>query len=304
MRRPRTIHRFAFIPLILFAVGCADSTKGVHDGVIERGAIADVETKTPLLIDVRDEADYRKGHVPGAVHLDVRQWYIDSMTAETDLTQIDFWRKRIGDIGVNGRDPVVIYDDGRMTGAARVWFILQHFGAARVAVLDGGFPSLKPQIDSGAIALATTPTPAAPVAFRPKREHGGPVGLVNREQVQAALEDPRVGILDTRTAGEYGGTDRRGNPRGGHLPGARNLPHQNLLNADGRLKTREDLTAIFEKAGFRKDQPMITHCQSGGRASLAALAAQRAGFRHVLNYYQSFGDWSADASCPVETSQD
>ncbi len=305
MRRLPTIHRFVFIPLILIAVGCADRTMGFRDGVIEGGQLVEARRDASvLLIDVRNEADYNAGHVAGAIHLDAGQWKIDSLSDETNLTHIAFWRQRIGDAGVNGRDPVVIYDDGQMTGAARIWFILQHFGAANVAVLDGGFSSLKPRIDSGVIRLDTAPTIASAVAFRPDSEHGGSVGLASKKHVMTALDNPRVQVLDTRSAEEYDGTKRLRNPRGGHLPGALNLPHRDLLNADGRLKSRNELAEIFREAGFRKDRPVITHCQSGGRASLAALAAHRAGYRHVLNYYQSFGDWSADAGCPVEPSKD
>ncbi|MCB9853328.1 MAG: sulfurtransferase [Phycisphaerales bacterium] len=270
-------------------------------GVIERSQFTALRADAPIvLIDVRDEAAYNAGHVAGAIHVDAKQWKTDSLADATDLTHVAYWRKRIGDIGVDGNSPVVVYDDGRMTEASRVWFILQHFGASEVVVLDGGYPSLKPQIDRNEITVSTAPSRVNRVEFRPKKGHGGNVGLANRTQVMAALDNPRVQILDTRTAGEYAGTDLRKNPRGGHIPKALNLPHKQLLDADGRLKSREELARIFEEAGFCKDRPVITHCQSGGRASLAALAAERAGYRHVLNYYESFGEWAADGTCPVE----
>lgn len=305
MRRQRRLSKATLIAplaLILLAPGCTARSTTFSDGVIEGGQIAALRSERPIvLIDVRDEPVYNAGHVAGAVHVDAKQWKTDSLTDAADLTHVAFWRDRIGETGVSGATPVVIYDDGRMTEAARVWFILQHFGVGDVAVLDGGYPSLQPQIENGAIAVSTTPTRAEAVEFWPEHGHGGDVGLANRKQVTAALDNPRVQIFDTRTAGEYAGTNLRRNPRGGHIPRAVNLPHKDLLNADGRLKSREELAKIFKDAGFRKDRPIITHCQSGGRASLAALAAERAGYRHVMNYYESFGKWSADAGCPVET---
>lgn len=116
-----------------------------------------------------------------------------------------------------------------------------------------------------------------------------------------AIEQHEAQIFDARTQDEYVGKDLRKNSRGGHLPTAINLPHTQLLNEQGKLKSPEELAKLFEQAGFERGQPVITHCDGGGRASLAALAAARAGYGPVMNYYLSFGDWAADASCPVET---
>jgi thiosulfate/3-mercaptopyruvate sulfurtransferase len=110
-------------------------------------------------------------------------------------------------------------------------------------------------------------------------------------------------VFDARTREEHLGREARGNPRAGHVPGAINLPHKDLLDESGKLTKPEELAALFDQAGFEKGQPIITHCQSGGRASLAALAAARAGYGPVFNYYLSFGDWAADASCPVVTPE-
>ncbi len=107
-------------------------------------------------------------------------------------------------------------------------------------------------------------------------------------------------MFDTRTYEEYTGENLRDNTRGGHLPNAINLPHNKLLDKKGRLKSPQALAAILKKAGFKQGQPIITHCQGGGRASLAALAADIAGYGPVMNYYLSFGDWAADMSCPIE----
>jgi len=120
--------------------------------------------------------------------------------------------------------------------------------------------------------------------------------------VREAIERHDAQILDTRTVGEYAGEDLRKNSRGGHMPTAINLPHKQLLDEQGKLKSPETLAAIFAEAGFKHGEPVITLCQSGGRASLAALAAERAGYGPVLNYYLSFGDWAADATCPLEQS--
>jgi thiosulfate/3-mercaptopyruvate sulfurtransferase len=173
-----------------------------------------------------------------------------------------------------------------MTEAARVWFILQYFGLP-AAVLNGGLPSL-------------VQVPEQPPAARPPlhlNPGSGRVGLMSRERLKQNLS--RVQIFDARTAAEFAGADLKGNTRGGHLPGATLVPHESLL--DGRhLKTAEEISRLLGQAGIDGSKPIISHCNGGGRAALAALAADIAGKADVEVYYLSFADWAADESCPVQ----
>ena len=107
-----------------------------------------------------------------------------------------------------------------------------------------------------------------------------------------------VRIFDARTAGEFAGEDLRRNSRGGHLPGARLLPHANLLDA-GRLRPADELQQLLTDAGFQSGDHIVTHCDGGGRAALAAAAAVRAGYQDVRAYYRSFADWANDESCAI-----
>lgn len=177
-------------------------------------------------------------------------------------------------------------DDGGMTEAARVWFVLQYFGLP-ASVLNGGLP-----------ALGARPVEAASCATAPVLRPGaGRVGLMDRDRLKADLGDVRV--FDTRTEAEFTGTDRKGNPRGGHLPGAANLPHDRLLDG-GRLRPADDLADLLSAAGIDGARPIVSHCNGGGRGALAALAALLAGHPDVRLYYLSFADWAADASCPID----
>ncbi|HPF39490.1 MAG TPA: rhodanese-like domain-containing protein [Phycisphaerae bacterium] len=303
MRTGPVRRRYAVSVLIATLIaGCAERSGRFRDIVVERDSFAEqLAAPAPrpiVVIDVRDETAYDAGHIDGAIHVDAKRWKTESLADATDLTHIADWRRRIGDLGVNGDSHVVIYGDGRMTEASRVWFILQHFGVRHVAVLDGGYPALAPAIDAGRIRVNRTRTTPVAVRFVPDNREAA-VDLANRSQLMSALDNPRVQILDTRTAGEFEGVDLRKNPRGGHIPGAINLPHKDLLNTEGRLKSKEELAELFRRAGFRKGRTIITHCQSGGRASLTALAAERAGYGPVMNYYKSFGEWSADRALPI-----
>lgn len=247
------------------------------------------------LLDVRGEAAYNAGHWPGAVMLDIKQWETLAKSPEGALDRAEVWERAIGALGINGSQPVVVYDDGRMTEAARAWFILQWHGVP-VQVLDGGWPAALRL--AGFAASRTGHKPAA-VPYRKPAGHRPTAGLVTRDALKHRL-DGSLQILDARTGAEFRGDDLRANARGGHLPGARSLPHAGLLDGEGRLKSAEALREQFAQAGLEAGRPMVTHCDAGGRAALAALAAVQAGLPDVSAYYLSFSDWAKDGSCPIE----
>lgn len=247
-----------------------------------------------LVLDARSEGDYGQGHWPGAARVPVSDWEAAAKQANTDLSEDGHWRTLIGDLGVDGRRPVAVYDDGRMTEAARVWFILQHFRVP-AAVLDGGWPALTARPGARMDSMPVMPTPAA---LDPAPASHASVGLVTRQELRDRL-DGSTQIFDARTAAEFAGDDLRKNARGGHLPGARRVGHADLLTAEGRMKPAGELRAMLERAGFRPGERIVTHCDGGARAALAALAAVQAGFTRVGAYYLSFSDWAKDESCPV-----
>lgn len=181
----------------------------------------------------------------------------------------------------------VVLDDGRMTEAARVWFILQYFGLP-VAVLNGGLPVLDQVPDQ------VSPY-SAPLKLRPG---SGRVALRDRSSLRGELES--VQIFDARTGAEYRGEDLKGNSRGGHLPGAISLSHDMLLDGQ-RLRDAREIEDMLDAAGLSGDLPIVSHCNGGGRAALAALAAVVAGRNDVHVYYLSFADWAEDESCTISS---
>ena len=175
-----------------------------------------------------------------------------------------------------------------MTEAARVWFILQYFGLPAV-IVNGGWAAVK------SAGLTGVDPDARPRVLQPGT---GGVGLMDRTQLKGALD--RQTIFDARTGAEHRGQDLKANSRGGRLPGAVLLPHADLLDGT-HLRPPDDLRARLTAAGFTPGAPITTHCDGGGRAALAAVAAVQAGFASVSVYYLSFSDWAADESCPLET---
>ena len=220
----------------------------------------------------------------------IEGWVAAARTPEGALTNPAHWAGAFAALGLGPGTVAGIHDDGRMTEAARVWFILQYFGLPAV-ILNGGLPAVR---EAG---LAAVPAASAPPVLRPG---SGPIGLMERTALRGALE--RESILDTRTEAEHRGRDLKSNARGGHLPGALLLPHAEFLDGP-RLRPAEDLRARLTQAGFAPGRPLTTHCDGGGRAALAAVAALQAGFTPVSVYYLSFSDWAADETCPIVAPQ-
>lgn len=245
-----------------------------------------------IYLDARSREEYDAGHSEGAVHVPAA-WTAMPKNPDTALDQVEHWEAELRKLGVRDDVLSVVYDNGKMIDAARVWFFLQYFGAP-VAIVNGGWPLMQ------AVDLPPQTTPAQPSDFVAKPGSGA-VEVSTRDQLKEEL-NTNTQIMDSRTEAEYTGADDKGNPRTGHLPGARNISHQELMDDQGRLLDPEALQALFANNGFAPGERIVTHCQAGGRAALAALAAVQAGYTDVSNYYLSFGDWAVDDSCPLEAS--
>ncbi|MFB2531933.1 sulfurtransferase [Paracoccus sp. p3-h83] len=221
----------------------------------------------------------------GLLSVPIEDWIDRAKRSQSGFDDLAFWQRELEAIGVGPDAVSVVLDDGRMTEAARVWFILQYFGLP-ATVLNGGLAALSaipPQVPPSSVALVLDPG-------------AGRVGLSEREGLKREL--PNVQIFDARTAAEFRGEDLKGNSRGGHLPGAAHVAHDDLLDGT-HLRPAAEIAQLLDAEGIDGSKPIVSHCNGGGRAALAALAAVVAGRDNVHVYYLSFADWAADESCPV-----
>lgn len=179
LSRTSTCWLYLVAAMMMMNAGCSSHADSVTrteqvrlDSVIEADELtrllAGSTPYRPVILDVRDASAYEQGHVAGAVRVDFAIWKDESLAADTGLDHETLWRTRIGSLGVSGREPVVIYDDGRMTEAARVWFIFQHFGGLEAAVLNGGYPALAKLIEGHRIETSRKVAEPVSVKFEPK----------------------------------------------------------------------------------------------------------------------------------------
>lgn len=237
---------------------------------------------------------YRAGHIPGAVFFDINA--IADLT--TDLPHMlptpEAFSEAAGQLGLARDATVVVYDAHGIYSAPRVWWSLRVMGYADVLVLDGG---LKLWLAQGRpVESADTLAPAVPVeaAFNPAL-------VVNIADVTRLLASGEAQIVDARSAARFRGEvpEPRASLRTGHMPGALNLPFNEVVNPDGTLKSASELATVFAHVDLRR--PIVTTCGSGVTASVLALALARLGRPDVAVYDGSWTEWGGRPDTVIVT---
>lgn len=242
------------------------------------------------------KAEYATAHIPGARFFDID----DISDHRSDLPHmappVEKFMSRLRAMGVGDGHQIVIYDGAGLLSAARVWWLFRLMGQGNVAVLDGGLPKWQAE--------------GHPVEDMPPviRDRHMTVRLQNHlvrdvTQVSAASKLEDHVIVDARSAARFRGDapEPREGLRAGHIPGARNVPYTNLLNADMTLKDANTCRTIFEAAGVDLNKPTITSCGSGVTAAILALALERMGHTQWSLYDGSWTEWGMFPTVPVAT---
>lgn len=242
------------------------------------------------------KAEYDAAHIPGARFFDIDEISDQRSDLPHMVPPVEKFMSRMRAMGVGDGHQVVVYDGAGIYSAPRVWWLFRLMGQDDVAVLDGGFAKWQAE---------GHPVEDMPPVVRDRhmtvRRQNHLVKDVT--QVSAASKLADTAILDARAAGRFEGRDEEPRPglRKGHIPGSRNLPFGDLLNADGTMKSVEDLTAAFTARGVDMRKPVITTCGSGVSAAVLNLALEVIGHRNHALYDGSWAEWGAFPTLPVAT---
>jgi thiosulfate/3-mercaptopyruvate sulfurtransferase len=241
-------------------------------------------------------ADHAEGHIPGAVFFDIDRIADPATDLPHMLPCPAAFAEAAGELGLSREATIVVYDGRGIFSAPRVWWNLRVMGFPDVRVLDGGLRQWRaegrPLESAPARPRPTQPAPA----FRPEL-------VRNLDEMRAVISGHAAQVVDARSAGRFTGEapEPRHGLRGGHMPGARNLPWGELLNVDGTMKPSEELRTRFEAAGVDLAQPIVTTCGSGVSAAILALGLARLGRQDVPVYDGSWTEWGGRSDTPVVT---
>ena len=233
-------------------------------------------------------------HIPGAVHLDMDRDLAakPGLEGRHPLPKADAFAQTMSQAGISENTLVVAYDDGDGLGAARLWWLLRHFGHNGVLVLDGGFNAWK---------AAGKPTESGPghgpsaTAFQPRPRSDD---LLDTDAIQEALETKGVHLLDARAPERWRGEVEPVDREPGRIPGSINAPAGANVAA-GQFRSAEDLQAHYQQLGVADGKPIVASCGSGVSACVDLLGLEIAGITGGKLYPGSYSGWLAHG-LPVE----
>lgn len=250
------------------------------------------QPSAPIVLDVRTQDAYSSGHIPGARWIDANLWR-DTTTTQTGLTNHEFWSAQLGAAGLTLDSNVVVVGDS-LPEASRAWWLLGYLGLKNVAVLDGGHAAW---IGAG-YELSTELPKIMPTQIKIDFQSQRLAGI---EAVTASADNKKLNctILDNRSEPEFTGARGVGT-RTGHIPGATHFEWTKFTDKSGKLLAADEIKALLKSEGIDLSQPIVAHCQTGGRSSVAVLALEMAGADKVKNYYRGWSEYSGVLTAPVE----
>lgn len=247
------------------------------------------------IIDAVDESAYGRAHIPGAVNLFYQ-----------NLSNLEAKKKNgypvspqeaeviFGDVGIDEKTQVIVYDGGEGPVASAIWFGLKFFGHTQVRVLNGGF---RKWVSEGRPVTQDVPK----VEKKKFTAKPNPEMVVSVDWMKKNLRNKSLLVLDARSFKEFIGEDSTGASRGGHIPGAVHLEWTKVSGKVESFKPADELSKMLAQRGITKESEIVTYCHIGmGRATDLLLAFKLLGYDKVRVYTGSWEEWSRDPRLPIE----
>jgi thiosulfate/3-mercaptopyruvate sulfurtransferase len=262
----------------------------------EEGHLTFLDASWYLPAEPRDPSkEFLNARIPGARRFDFDGEFAETMSALPHMlpSSAEF-TQRAQALGLNENDSIVVYDTAGLFAAPRAWWMLRAMGHDQVCVLDGGFPAWRA---AGGPVASGPPEPARPGNFTARPE---PSRLMDAKILLSGLPTGRHHIIDARPAARFAGTAPEPRPglRSGHIPGAVNLPFDQLVD-DGKLADLAKVRAKFD--GATDAAALVMTCGSGVTAAILAWSYEVAFGRPAAVYDGSWAEWGSNDGLPIET---
>jgi thiosulfate/3-mercaptopyruvate sulfurtransferase len=278
----------------------------MYHTILSTDALASQQDDSWVIVDCRYDlgnepwgaAQYRDGHIPGAVYAGLKPDLAappSGTNGRHPLPCVEEIEAVFGRLGISSGAQVVAYDQDTGMYASRLWWMLRYLGHDAVAVLDGGWAKWIREGRPTRSGEERRPT----TVFSGRRRKDLRL-LV--DQVKAALGDTSLLLVDARSPERFEGRSEPIDRTAGHIPGAVNHYHKRNVTDEGVMHSPEVLREQFA-ATFGEQLPtqVVMYCGSGVTACHNILAMEYAGLSGGKIYPGSWSEWSADPTRPVET---
>lgn len=249
------------------------------------------------LIDMSDETQYQRFHIPGAIHLPYGAINMRTKKGVSLSAGQERVIKILGLLGVEAKHHVVIYDDMGGLHAGRLFWELEKLGHKKISIVDGG---LVKWILAGKKVTAKPFHAVKATKYQAANKSGRNNTVSFKEIINTKFNDKNI-LLDVRSKEEYAGHPRY--PRSGHIPNARWLEWSEAVNFEDafKLQSKANLTKQLKSIGISdKDTPVTLYCRSAHRASQSYFTLRQLGFNNVKIYDGSMAEYSQDKSAPLK----
>jgi thiosulfate/3-mercaptopyruvate sulfurtransferase len=248
-------------------------------------------------VDV-DTSAYRQGHVPGAIGWNWQTQLEDQV--RRDIPDQASWEKLLSASGITNNDTIIFYGDNNNWFAAFAYWVAKMYGHSNVKLMNGG----RKKWELEKRDLVTEEPSITPSQYKIANVDTSLRAL----QSDVAAHIGKGALVDVRSPAEFTGEVlappglQETAQRGGHVPGATNIPWLQAVNeADGTFKSADQLKERYERDGITPDKDVIAYCRIGERSSHTWFALHELlGYPKVRNYDGSWTEWGSMIGVPIE----
>ena len=266
-------------------------------------------------VDVRTAEAYAISHIKDAVNANDLFTYLLATSSKDDRDQMtNHFQKRFSELGISGTEHIIVYEqsmDNQYGASCRGFFVFKYMNHPNVSTLEGGFDAMCRSEDA-ARYITDQPTVIVPCQYEGQTGINNDWQMAGRDEVLCIVQEkpPNKCLLDVRDAIEWNGLSSSPygadyTPRKGRIPNALWIEWYAFHEMDKnnnvlQLKSNEQIQALVDEKGIKKDDEIVIYCFKGSRASVALMKLKEAGYHNLKNYFASWNEWSRDFELPID----